>query len=142
MTVYAALASGRAHLVYGDSEPARGIRFWAAGSGALASVGEPIDDQPDLCLYASSPEPRTLFRLYRDGRMLAQQVGRLAKFLAPEPGAYRLEVYRWRCRIGPLCLGVDPWLFTNCIRVLPRSGGESPVVVSDGNQNPVGEGST
>jgi hypothetical protein len=114
--VYRALAVGRTHLVYGD-EGAQEIRFWAASSAAASGPGQHLPDEGGLTFFARSPVAKTLYRLYRSGELVAQQSGRCARFAGSGPGFYRLEVYRWRGRVGPLHFGVTPWLFTNCITV-------------------------
>jgi len=122
--IYAALESGRAHLVYGAGAGAAAIRFWAETRNGPASAGDAIVDDTVIAFYASCPVSRSLFRLYRNGRLIAQQAGRQACFPAAGAGSYRLEVYRWRGRAGALYFGLAPWLFTNCITVRRETGTE------------------
>jgi hypothetical protein len=133
--IYAALAAGRAHLVFGGGEEAAGVRFWASSTAGAAGMGDVIAANADLVFHTVSPSPKALFRLYRNGCPIAQAEGAHACFAAPGPGTYRVEVYRWRGRLGSLRLGVTPWVFTNAIVVEPARecrGHDGQQTVDDG----------
>lgn len=60
---------------------------------------------------------RLLYRVVRDGRGLEWVRGPTFRWSAErESGRYRLEIYRYGLRIGPLVWNLRPWIFTN-----PRS---------------------
>jgi hypothetical protein len=60
---------------------------------------------------------RTLIRLVVDGETVAASFSGRLEFTASKPGAYRVEVYQYTGRIGPLVLGARPWIFSNPIYV-------------------------
>jgi hypothetical protein len=64
-----------------------------------------------------SPGKRTLIRLFEDGKVLAGSTSGRLRFTANVPGAYRVEVYQYALRVGPLFFGARPWIFSNPIYV-------------------------
>ena len=61
---------------------------------------------------------RILLRLYEDGKVLASSVGgALSVTLPARPGAYRIEAYQYTAQVGPLFLGVRPWVWSNPIYI-------------------------
>ncbi len=87
----------------------------------------------DGCVYFSgtlldkhSPRfGRQLIRLLRNGRVVAATAADRQErftFTATEPGAYRIEVYRYARRVGPFIFGARPWIFSNPIYVQAQKG--------------------
>jgi len=67
---------------------------------------------------AGSP---ALIRLLADGKVVAASYSGRLEFTASKPGAYRVEVYQYAGRIGPIVLGARPWIFSNPIYVSETS---------------------
>ena len=44
------------------------------------------------------------------------------QFEVTEPGIYRAEVYTYRRRIGGICVGAQPWIFSNPLHILSAPG--------------------
>ena len=102
----------------------------AAGERALmgdaVALPAPRPGSPrGILLTARAPRTRALLRLYRNGRLVAAARGGRLDYQATKPGAYRAEVYLYRHRVGRLCLGAKPWVFSNPIYLHP-----SPVPAS------------
>jgi hypothetical protein len=62
-------------------------------------------------------------RLYRNGVLVASARGGRLEYEATEPGAYRVEVFLYRRRLGNLCFGAKPWIFSNPIYLQPCHAG-------------------
>ncbi len=123
--VLEALRQGRALLVDASQGPAKGTRFWAAPAGASddetaneprALPGEEITPASPLLrdgrqveLHLTVPATARL-TILRDGRPLAEGVGRSLTVAAQGPGVYRAEARRWRGRWRP-------WVYTNPIYI-------------------------
>ena len=106
--IYAAMREGRSFVAYDLIGPARGFRFTASAGEVEAGLGEELAIGEGALLEARSPLPAEL-RLIHGGRVVARARGQSLRFLAREPGAYRVEAYRrhwlrWR-----------GWVFTNPI---------------------------
>jgi hypothetical protein len=128
--VHAALAAGHCYIAYDNYGDTSGFVFEAvpADGSAPALMGDQValpppepreGDPAGVLLRARAPRTRTLLHLYKDGRRVAVARGGELFFTATEPGAYRVEVYLYRHRLGRLCLGVKPWVFSNPIYVQP-----------------------
>ena len=131
--VHEALAAGHCFIAYDNYGDTTGFRFEclpnrsedppalmgdsvtlpARNAGSRRSAG--------VRLTAHAPRSRTLLRLYRNGRPVAAARGGRLDFRATEPGAYRVEVYLYRHRLGRLCLGAKPWIFSNPIYLHPAA---------------------
>ncbi|MGQ9666434.1 MAG: hypothetical protein ACUVWB_03890, partial [Anaerolineae bacterium] len=73
-----------------------------------ATYGENMPTAGEVIMEAHSPLPARL-RLIRHGRVVMQTFGKHLRFRTAQPGAYRLEAWRWgwgRWR---------GWVFTNPI---------------------------
>lgn len=106
-----ALRAGRCYFAYDCLGDPHGLRFWA-DSGATFSQEAPVG----ATLHARAT-PKTLLRLYRDGRLIAAGKDGALTFRADIAGAYRVEAYRIGAWCGPFALGARPWAFTNPIYV-------------------------
>ncbi len=112
--VHEAIRAGRCYFAYDCLGDARGMTFFA---GETPMGG----DAPVGCeLIACAPDPRALVRIYCGGKVVAAGRGEV-RFVANQPGAYRVEVYRVGASLGALHLSARPWIFTNPIYVSPVS---------------------
>lgn len=100
-----------------------------AGMGGCASLGQ--SDGSQLSLVVQCPRKRTLIRLFRNGVVVASSYSGALNYVVARVGVYRVEAFAYRFRVGGLCLGARPWVFSNPIRVLQPQGlpaGRSPEV--------------
>ena len=114
-TVHEALRDGNCYFAYDCLGDARGMEFHTISplppaEQVLAGEG------PGVRVFAQSPDPKALVRLYFRGKVVVAGWGEVT-FEAREPGAYRVEVYKVWKRLGALCIGARPWIFTNPIYV-------------------------
>ena len=135
--VHGALAAGHCYMAYDNYADPTGFLFEAgppqplptqAGPNRppLALMGDallfPIEagaGRTPFTLLAQAPRTRSLVRLYRDGRLVAAARGGRLEYAAQTPGVYRVEVFLYKHRIGSLCLGAKPWIFSNPIYLQP-----------------------
>ena len=131
--IYGALAAGHCYMAYDNYADSMGFLFEAvplsggAAPDPLALMGDsltwPAEDattgQPSFMLVAQAPRTRSLVRLYKDGRLVAAARGGRLEYSVHSPGVYRVEVYLYKRRVGGLCLGAKPWIFSNPIYVQP-----------------------
>ena len=129
--IHQALASGRCYMSYDNYGDPTGFAFeaWPAGrpgeGGApTVGMGEAVPAAPDgrvpsLTLRVESPRTRSVVRLFRNGRLVAATRGGRLDYSVDGPGAYRAEVFLYRWRVGNLCLGAKPWIFSNPIYLQP-----------------------
>ncbi len=121
----AALRRGRVHVSFGDASRARSfsLRLEAPESAGGERIGR-LDWEPGLLLRAGlddeSPS-RTTFRVIRDGSEAAWFRGAELAWPLPASGSYRVEVYKYTLRIGPLYWNLRPWVFSNPLRVAPAT---------------------
>jgi hypothetical protein len=131
-----ALADGHCYMSYDNYGDPTGFVFEAGiwgRDGSLdiaAGMGDSItlptsDDGKPLTLRVQAPRTRTLVRLYHNGKLVAAARGGRLDHTVTEPGAYRAEVFLYRRRLGNLCLGAKPWIFSNPIYLQP-----APIAVS------------
>ncbi len=69
------------------------------------------------------PGTRLLYRVVRNGVDVAWLAGASLEWPVPDPGVYRVEVYRYTARIGDTFFRLRPWIFSNPLELT----GESPV---------------
>ena len=133
--VHDMLASGHCYMAYDNYADPTGFLFEAEASqephtsarqisalmGDSLILPDPGDALPGLRLVAQSPRTRSLVRLYKDGRLVAAARGGRLEYAVAEPGVYRVEVFLYRTRLGNLCLGAKPWIFSNPIYVQPAA---------------------
>ena len=87
---------------------------------ALTFPAETSAGRPAFVLIAQAPRTRSLVRLYKDGRLVAAARGGRLEYAVRTPGVYRVEVFLYKHRVGSLCLGAKPWIFSNPIYVPAR----------------------
>lgn len=132
--VHDSLAAGHCYMAYDNYADATGFTFEAIPARQeqvrqpLALMGDALTlppqeglDGPAFLLTAQSPRTRSLVRLYKGGRLIAAARGGRLQYAVTEPGVYRVEVFLYRWRLGSLCLGAKPWIFSNPIYVQPAA---------------------
>ena len=133
--IHRALASGHCYMAYDNYGDSAGFVFEAVPTGSSngtehkpALMGDAIiledadaSKHPNLDLIVRVPRTRSFVRLYRNGRLIAAARGGYLKHSVTEPGAYRAEVFLYHFRIGNLCTGAKPWIFSNPIYVQPSA---------------------
>ena len=129
--VYEALRAGRCYISYDCLGVPTGLAFHATNEigntavmgGELRAAGGPVTFEVRTAAKAGGAGggaelPGLLVRLYRDGTVVAAgEAGTLTHREERPEGAYRVEVYRYAFRVGPLYFGARPWLFGNPIYV-------------------------
>lgn len=135
--IYEALREGRCYIAYDCLGDPTGFTFEAtkrsrdgdsgtvesASVSAFAPMGECVtrggNESGHLTARAGNAiGGRVLLRLLRDGRPVAAGTRGRLEFTAPEPGAYRIEAYRYTVRLGPFYLNARPWVFTNPVYIV------------------------
>ena len=140
--VHELLAAGHCYMAYDNYADPTGFVFEAGPENSghasdkppVSLMGDAVTlpvfegQSPRLALLAQSPRTRSLVRLYKDGQLIAAARGGRLEYAVSEPGVYRVEVFLYRYRLGSLCLGAKPWIFSNPIYVQPAStpAGASP----------------
>ncbi len=138
--LHGALAAGHCYMAYDNYADPTGFTFEASPVRAsptslpVALMGDalsaPAGPPSALVLTAQSPRTRSMVRLYKDGRMVAAARGGRLEYAVCEPGVYRVEVFLYKRRVGNLCFGAKPWIFSNPIYVqpaaLPAEGSATP----------------
>ena len=130
--MHGALAAGHCYMAYDNYADPTGFIFEAgpaqpaAKPPAAGADGRCPDSSPPrrartapFVLIAQAPRTRSLVRLYKDGRLVAAARGGRLEYAVRAPGVYRVEVFLYKHRIGSLCLGAKPWIFSNPIYVQP-----------------------
>jgi hypothetical protein len=111
------LRAGRAFISFGNTELARNFVLQVVASGhAPVGIGRPVPLVPELYLRAGfwgGPSTRLVYRVVRDGEHRAWVPGAELAWPLTEPGIYRVEVYRYTLRVGPLVWNMRPWIFAN-----------------------------
>ncbi len=91
--VYEALRLGRGFVGYERLGEVAGFSFWACSGSDEATMGESLAFHGRVELRVSVPE-RARLRLLRNGKVLAETVGRRLVAMNHNPGVYRIEAYR------------------------------------------------
>ena len=152
--VHTALALGHCYMAYDNYADPTGFTFEAGpvsapvGKAPAALMGDALTfpaesalGTPAFVLTAQAPRTRSLVRLYKDGHLVSAARGGRLEYAVREPGVYRIEVFLYRKRIGSLCLGAKPWIFSNPIYVqpaaLPVPAASSPHLTDSSSQTHV-----
>jgi hypothetical protein len=125
--VHQALAAGHCYMSYDNYADPTGFTFEASPltpnvEEAPAMMGDSVvlGRQDSSCLLTIQvPRTRSLTRLYHNGRLVKAARGGRLTYHATLPGVYRAEVYLYQLRIGNVCLGAKPWIFSNPIYLQP-----------------------
>jgi hypothetical protein len=113
--LYQALRQGRAFIAYEIPGPTRGFRFTAQGQSTSAIMGESIRLGLGVTLQAYAPD-RARVKIIRCGAVVAEDTKtQNLTYVAREPGAYRVEV--WRMYRGT----ERAWILSNPIYVEDNS---------------------
>ncbi len=119
-SIYYALREGRCYVAYDALGDTKGFSFWAQSESETTAMGSWMASSNETRLSVSTPaapsSARPLVRLLHNGKIVASGIGDL-EYSAREPGAYRVEVFRYGARLGPLFLNARPWIFSNPIYV-------------------------
>jgi hypothetical protein len=113
--LYAALRAGHCYFSYDCVADPNGFRFSATTGTNAFIMGDRIpraDSNTVVSLTAVAPDG-TLLRLYRNGEAVTTSRTGALHWTTTEPGAYRIEGYRYQFRIGRLYAGVRPQIFSN-----------------------------
>ena len=131
--VHSAFALGHCYMAYDNYADSTGFTFEANPldahgkmpaalmGDALTFPSEAVPGSSVFVLTAQTPRTRSLVRLYKDGELVAAVRGGRLDYAVRAPGVYRIEVYLYRRRVGSLCLGAKPWIFSNPIYVQPAA---------------------
>ncbi len=131
--IHQSLALGHCYMAYDNYADPTGFTFEAsladmpAGQAPTAFMGDALPlpvgnaSRESLVLTAQAPRTRSLVRLYHDGRLVAAARGGRLDYAVQAPGVYRIEVFLYRHRLGSLCFGAKPWIFSNPIYVQPST---------------------
>ncbi|MGD2153062.1 MAG: hypothetical protein PVG79_07310 [Gemmatimonadales bacterium] len=111
----AALDAGSAFISFGDTRLARNFSLQLVVSdGGGVGIGRAVAWEQGQYLRAGfwgGPRDGLLYRVVRDGEHRAWVSGAELVWPLDEPGVYRVEVYRYTVRIGPLTWNLRPWIF-------------------------------
>ncbi len=136
--VQQSLALGHCYMAYDNYADPTGFTFEAKPAEAAAGQTMPVipaafmgdaltfpaqtaSGAAAFVLTAQAPRTRSLVRLYHDGRLVAAARGGRLDYAVRAPGVYRIEVFLYRRRLGSLCFGAKPWIFSNPIYVQPAA---------------------
>ncbi|UCC83295.1 MAG: PHP domain-containing protein [Gemmatimonadota bacterium] len=113
----AGLEAGGAFISFGNTQLARNfsLQLVAPGRGAVG-MGRAVAWERRQYLRAGfwgGPRDRLIYRVVRDGEHRAWVSGAELAWPLDEPGVYRVEVYRYTVRVGPLTWNLRPWIFAN-----------------------------
>ena len=111
--VMGALRGGRCWLGYDLVEWSTGFRFWADNDQSGVVMGDTISAAPkgtSTHFQVEAPAEGNI-RLLRGGKVVAKSWGQRLEYTDPEPGVYRVEV--WKKRWGR----PRGWIFSNPIYV-------------------------
>jgi hypothetical protein len=113
----AGLSAGGAFISFGNTQLARNfsLQLVVPGRGALG-IGRAAAWEEGQFLRAGfwgGPRDRLIYRVVRDGEHGGWVSGAELAWPLEEPGVYRVEVYRYTLRVGPLTWNLRPWIFAN-----------------------------
>jgi hypothetical protein len=120
----AGLAAGGAFVSFGNTQLARNFSLQlVVPGGGRVGIGRPVEWGPGQYLRAGfwgGPRERLIYRVVRDGEHRAWISGSELAWPLDEPGIYRVEVYRYTLRVGPITWNLRPWIFANPNWVVPK----------------------
>jgi hypothetical protein len=113
----AGIGAAGAFISFGNTQLARNfsLQVVTPGHGAVG-IGRAVAWERGQYLRAGfwgGPRDRLLFRVLRDGEHRAWVSGAELAWPLEGPGVYRVEVYRYTLRVGPLTWNLRPWVFAN-----------------------------
>ena len=129
--IHEALRHGRSYVSYDNFGDATGFSFLLrSDKECLAALGEKYVMPSGRAVKAGaaqaffevcSPSRRSIIRLLRNGRVIAKVRGPRLLCDLRKPGVYRVEADNYRWRLGGICIGTHPWVFSNPIEVCSAS---------------------
>jgi hypothetical protein len=136
--VHGALRSGHCYISYDNFGDPTGFVFEAFWNGSRGKYTTDDDNRAlmgdvvtlktgqessaeNLTLSVRVPRTRSIVRLFRNGNMIFATRGGRLEYTVKQPGVYRAEVFLYTRRIGSLCFGAKPWIFSNPIYVQSSS---------------------
>lgn len=118
-----AVRRGNAFLSVGGTAAARGFRMGVVeGDSLVAGMGSsaPLTGLRVIRAgFEADPGRKLLYRIVRNGEVLAWVSEDGLEWRPGEPGIYRVEVYTYSARMGGLFLRLRPWIFSNPVEILP-----------------------
>jgi hypothetical protein len=131
-----ALRSGRAYASYDNyGDPKGFIVEIREGNAYIGSTGDTFElDLTKGILYTLAvrvPETRSIVRVYRNGKRLLSRRGGYLDLPITAAGVYRIEVMVYRRRIGNLCFGVRPWIFSNAVCIVQSEASSVPTRIRE-----------
>ncbi|HEY3328469.1 MAG TPA: hypothetical protein VGK19_00465 [Capsulimonadaceae bacterium] len=133
--LHEAIRSGRSYVAYDNYGDPKGFIFELRRNGQyFGTAGERFDvDVHGDSVYTLAvrvPHSRSVIHVYRNGECILTRRGAVVDYRIDAPGVYRVEVARYRNRIGNLCLGARGWIFSNAMHIaVARKGHEEPTAV-------------
>lgn len=121
-SVHGALARGHSYIAYDNYADSTGFVFECVTQQGRFLMGDSATTPVDGSTYnlrARVPKTRSFIRLYRDGKPIAAARGGALDYVSSAPGAYRVEAFLYRFRLGNLCIGTKPWIFSNPLYIQP-----------------------
>lgn len=121
-SVHGALARGHSYIAYDNYADSTGFLFECVTPAGRTLMGDSLTASADGSTYrlrVRVPKTRSFIRLFRNGKAIAVSRGGALDYVTAEPGAYRVEAYLYRFRLGNLCLSAKPWIFSNPIYIQP-----------------------
>lgn len=117
-----ALRNGRSYISYDNFGDPRGFLVELRHNGEyIGTTGRcyeiPPGAQGEYRLAIRAPRTRTIIRVFRNGRQIVARRGGVLDYPITEAGVYRVEVQIYRRRVGNLCIGARPWIFSNALQV-------------------------
>jgi 3-deoxy-D-manno-octulosonic-acid transferase len=116
---------GELFISLGHHRVAESFRLYAVAEGGrtvamgadVAGLGEPGQWAGGNVFlrggFDSSPGDKVAFRVLRNGQEVEWVLGPDLEWAVPEPGVYRVEVYRYSLRLGRTFFRLRPWIFAN-----------------------------
>ncbi len=118
--LHSSLRSGHCYISYDNFGDPTGFSFQArTEKETVASMGDSytMSSREKIIFEIRSPYRKSILKLFRNGKLIAKVRGQALTHAAPDPGVYRVEIFNYRLRIGSLCLGTHPWIFSNPIQL-------------------------
>ena len=112
--VWEALEAGRAFVAFDWLADASGFDFAAQSGSRRFEMGSRLRFSQDLTVLGRAPLPGR-WKLFRNGKSVAESTGREFRFPVAEPGVYRVEVWLKVASEDKI------WILSNSLYVRPRS---------------------
>ena len=139
--VHDAVRSGRVYASFDNFGDPRGflveLRKGGEYVGTTGETYEIDESAAGACVLAVRvPQTRSVIRVYRDGRLVEARRGGALDYPIAVSGVYRIEVLIYRNRIGDICFGARPWIYSNALNVRLLRSASHPAAVSSATARP------